>query len=150
MKSLYLYGDTPRIAQELLEEIRHISKKTGAVIVGLEGELGAGKTTLVQALAKELGIEEHITSPTFVIAKFYTIHKKELFNNCIHIDAYRIEDEKELQAIGFDELTHQEGTLILIEWPSKIKETLKRYSAQYYSISHTGDIRTIEGPFQYE
>jgi tRNA threonylcarbamoyladenosine biosynthesis protein TsaE len=92
----------------------------GATVIGLSGELGAGKTTFVQSLARALGITESVTSPTFVIARFYPIPHHEQFARLVHIDAYRIEDVAELGPIGWDEIIADSENLLLVEWPEKI------------------------------
>lgn len=95
----------------------------GATIVGLYGNLGSGKTAFTQAMAKALGIKEHTTSPTFVIEKIYeTPHPN--FKRLIHIDAYRLEQGRELQVLNFEELVENPNNLILIEWPENVREIL--------------------------
>src|SRR3954467_7628344 len=74
-----------------------------ALVVGLYGNLGAGKTSFTQAVARELGVKDVVNSPTFVIEKIYeTAHPN--FKRLIHIDAYRLEDARELQVLNFEEL----------------------------------------------
>ena len=97
-------------------------KSDAATVVGLYGDLGAGKTTFTQGVALALGLEENIVSPTFVIEKIYslsTIHYP-LFNNLIHIDAYRIEQSSELLNLGWQKIISDPGNLILIEWPERV------------------------------
>ena len=95
----------------------------GALVVGLYGNLGAGKTAFTQAVAAELGVKETVTSPTFVIEKIYeTTHPR--FARLIHIDAYRLESAAELQVLNFEELVSNKNNLILIEWPENVKEIL--------------------------
>ncbi|MGI6594034.1 MAG: tRNA (adenosine(37)-N6)-threonylcarbamoyltransferase complex ATPase subunit type 1 TsaE [Christensenellales bacterium] len=78
-------------------------------IVILNGDLGAGKTTFVKGLAKGLGVDSHIKSPTFVIIKEY-----KGYINLIHIDTYRI-DGNDIDKIGLEE--YMDGkNLIIIEW----------------------------------
>ena len=99
------------------------------VVVGLSGDLGAGKTTFSKYVAKELGIEETVTSPTFGIQKQYKILNSEwaqVFNEFIHIDAYRIENIKETEPLRFVELFQKPSALIFIEWPEKIAEILPK------------------------
>lgn len=101
----------------------------GATVVGLSGHLGSGKTTFVQAMAESLGIKEFITSPTFVIMKIYPIDsdpnsKKQKWSKLIHIDAYRLENGKEMQVLDFEKLVSGLSNLILIEWPENVKEGL--------------------------
>jgi tRNA threonylcarbamoyladenosine biosynthesis protein TsaE len=74
-----------------------------ALIVGLYGNLGAGKTSFTQAVARALGVTDIVNSPTFVIEKIYDT-KHTHFIRLVHIDAYRLEDAKELQNLNFEEL----------------------------------------------
>lgn len=112
---------TQRIAKDFLNGLE--KKSDEACIVGLYGNLGSGKTTFTQFLAKELGITEPITSPTFVIEKIYET-KHSQFARLIHIDAYRLESGRELQTLNFEELVDNPNNLILIEWPENVKEIL--------------------------
>jgi tRNA threonylcarbamoyl adenosine modification protein YjeE len=95
----------------------------GATVIGLSGNLGSGKTAFVQAVAAELGITEHVTSPTYVIEKIYKT-KNDKFPRLIHIDAYRLESARELEVLNFEELVEDSDNLILIEWPENVKEIL--------------------------
>ncbi|PIR85060.1 tRNA (adenosine(37)-N6)-threonylcarbamoyltransferase complex ATPase subunit type 1 TsaE [Candidatus Kaiserbacteria bacterium CG10_big_fil_rev_8_21_14_0_10_45_20] len=90
----------------------------GAYCVGLSGDLGSGKTTFVQRVAKELGVKEGITSPTFVILQTYPIDHSR-FKTLVHIDAYRL-SEGESETINFSEYIQNPDNLILIEWPENI------------------------------
>lgn len=106
-------------AKRLIESI-HV-KSDRAYVVFLSGDLGSGKTTTTKAIAKELGIEEDITSPTFVILKRYEI-KKGQFKNLIHIDAYRLKNYEELRRIKIQEYIQDSSNLILIEWPEMVSD----------------------------
>ena len=105
--------ETQKVGEILAQEIKKGQK---ALIIGLEGELGSGKTTFIQGLAKGLKIKERITSPTFVIIKkigwFY------------HIDCYRVKS-KDLLDLGFREIISQPN-LVVIEWAEKIKKILPK------------------------
>ncbi|MDO8552508.1 MAG: tRNA (adenosine(37)-N6)-threonylcarbamoyltransferase complex ATPase subunit type 1 TsaE [bacterium] len=117
-------------------------KKTGATVVALSGDLGAGKTAFAKALARAYGIEEEVTSPTFVIEKIYAPLKGP-FQRFIHIDAYRLNGAHELEAIGWKELIQEPGNLILLEWPEKVSEAIPPDAARIslkYVDEHT---RTI-------
>ena len=81
-------------------------------IILLKGDLGAGKTTLVNAIAKQLGSNEEVLSPTFGIVNDLNIANTMAF----HMDLYRIENSDELQQFGFDEYVHN-GDYCFIEWP---------------------------------
>jgi tRNA threonylcarbamoyladenosine biosynthesis protein TsaE len=87
-------------------------------VVCLAGDLGAGKTLLVQGLAEGLGIKDTVNSPTFTILNVY-----EASFPVYHFDLYRLEDAAELFDIGFYEYTEASG-LSIIEWPDKFREEL--------------------------
>jgi len=118
-------ADMETVARGLLETVSalEISK---AVVLALRGDLGAGKTTLVQALARTLGIVETVTSPTYVVMKKYPLPETESgesdgnFSTLVHIDAYRIEHVDEMRVLRFSELLSQKGTIMCIEWPERI------------------------------
>ena len=94
-----------------------------ATLVTLTGDLGAGKTTFVQEVAKALGVRETITSPTFVIEKIYPLAHKE-FGRLIHIDAYRLKGTRELDVLDWSEILRDPSNLIFIEWPERIEEAV--------------------------
>lgn len=98
-------------------------------VIGLSGDLGTGKTTFSKFVARELGVQETVTSPTFGIQRQYKITNpkfSDLFKEFVHIDAYRIEDIKETKPLRFIELFQRPNTLIFIEWPEKIAEILPK------------------------
>jgi tRNA threonylcarbamoyladenosine biosynthesis protein TsaE len=90
-----------------------------AHVVLLDGELGAGKTTFTQHLAKALGVQEDVTSPTFILKKEYKTSHPTL-QRLIHIDAYRFVEPKEAKVLRLENDTKDRGTLMVIEWPSKM------------------------------
>ena len=115
--------------------------KSGSV-VALSGPLGAGKTTLVQMLARELGIKQSITSPSFTIFKLYDLPKpiRGIKKFC-HIDLYRI--NKAEKGVGFEEYLGEEDTVCFIEWAEKMKSTLPK-SAVWITVKVESDgSRTI-------
>lgn len=99
-------------------------KLRGKVVISLVGNLGGGKTTFVQGLAKGLGIKEKITSPSFVLIKKYKIPKRSKI--LYHIDCYRLKTPKEILDLGFEEILSQKNALIVIEWADKIKRILPK------------------------
>jgi tRNA threonylcarbamoyladenosine biosynthesis protein TsaE len=120
-------ADTCKAAQDFLAEISKI-KSNHAVIIGLFGDLGSGKTTFTQALGQCLNIKEVMTSPTFVIMKSYVIDQnlttKIPFTTLVHIDAYRLESGHELAVLSFAELARNPKNLIIIEWPERVADIL--------------------------
>ncbi|MEI6238003.1 MAG: tRNA (adenosine(37)-N6)-threonylcarbamoyltransferase complex ATPase subunit type 1 TsaE [bacterium] len=95
----------------------------------LSGELGAGKTTFVQGVAKALGISTKVVSPTFVLEKRYEIPEfegKRRFKRLIHIDAYRLSHGKEILPLRFEETCADPENLVLIEWPEKVESAIPK------------------------
>ena len=88
-----------------------------SLLINLIGNLGAGKTTFVRGLIQELGFDEFVKSPTFTIVESYESDNLKVF----HFDLYRIEDDKELQAIGVEDYLTEENAITLVEWPEKSK-----------------------------
>ena len=137
MKSLtsHSLAETEHIAENWLGLISNkYADHDEALIVGLSGHLGAGKTAFTKAIAKLLGVTEEVTSPTFVIMKMYDL-KYEAKNSTsqtgakivetpwkrlVHIDAYRLERREELGALDWEKLVADRNNLILIEWPENV------------------------------
>lgn len=115
--------ETTKLAKILANEILKQKKvypeqNRGALVIGLEGNLGAGKTTFIQAFAKGMGIKRRLTSPTFVLMKKY--------NNLYHLDCYRIKNSQDVLAMDFKEIISNPKNIVLIEWAEKIKRILPK------------------------
>ncbi len=123
--------ETEDFARRVLGFLEKHPGDRGAFVLALRGDLGAGKTAFVKMLGQLLGIKESITSPTFPIMKSYKLQAPS-FKRLVHIDAYRIENPKEITDLGFSDLIKEEGTLIAIEWPEKIKSVLPRNITEIY------------------
>lgn len=106
-----------KIAEDFLSKLS--TKESSATVVGLYGDLGAGKTTFTKAIAEVFKIDETITSPTFVIEKIYELVDQK-FSHLIHIDAYRLEIEDELVSLGWKEIISNPKNIIFVEWPEKV------------------------------
>ena len=114
------------------------AKLKGGDIVLLSGELGAGKTALVKGLAAGLGIKNKITSPTFTLMSVHRVQSlKSKVLQFVHIDTYRLKDEKELLEIGVEDYLGQPDTICAIEWPEKIIGLLKNKNTIKITIGHT-------------
>lgn len=115
--------DLGRYAANLLNELSR-TESAAAQVLCLTGDLGAGKTTFVKALAAELGIEDTVTSPTFVIEQVYDLARDQAFRRLIHIDAYRLESGEELKTLGWEEQRDDPGNLIVVEWAGQVREVM--------------------------
>jgi tRNA threonylcarbamoyladenosine biosynthesis protein TsaE len=84
------------------------------LVVGLTGELGAGKTTLVRAICRGYGVAGDVTSPTYALVHEYDAARSPV----LHLDLYRLERESDLTNIGWDDILAS-GALVLVEWPER-------------------------------
>ncbi len=126
--------------EEMIELASFIgSKLQKGDVVLLNGDLGAGKTFFTSYLAKALGIDEHVTSPTFTIVKEYT-GDVDLF----HIDAYRLEDTSEDVSYIYD---YYANGVTVIEWPEFIVDYLPYSYIQLYITNIGESERKIEISF---
>jgi tRNA threonylcarbamoyladenosine biosynthesis protein TsaE len=148
MQKTFSQNEIPEIARDLLKNLGARSQSLGASILALSGDLGAGKTTLCQAIARELGVKENVVSPTFVIMKMYDIDPARSqslgASRLIHIDAYRLESSSELEKLGWKEIISDSQNLILIEWPEKVQDIIPKDS-HLVSLSHVEEgVRAVQ------
>lgn len=111
--------DMHEFAKEFLDELSTTS------FVFLNGDLGSGKTTFVKGIGEALGIEEEITSPTFVLIKEYLTGKERIredIRKIFHLDVYRLETIEELVDLGIEDLVEEPGVLVLVEWADKFED----------------------------
>lgn len=108
------------LAEESLSDVV-TSVRESALVLALEGDLGAGKTTFVKGFAEGLDLERKITSPTFVILKQYQLKTGGLF---YHIDCYRLSQSDDLSDLGFKEIISDSSNIVLIEWAEKVRRIL--------------------------
>jgi len=104
---------------------KELTDRRRALVIALEGNLGSGKTTFIQGLAKGLKVKENVLSPTFVIQKDFPLSLPS-WKNFYHIDAYRLKNPEELLELGFEDLIKNPENLIVIEWADKVKKLLPR------------------------
>ena len=156
-------SDTQKIAKILVAKLNRKPVKRVATVLALEGELGAGKTVLAKAIAKQLGVKQTITSPTFVLMKQYKVpqranskmqgareRKKEsdylpfAFSSklLVHIDAYRLKDYRDLELLGIKEILANPENLVLIEWSDRVRKITPK-SAIKVHIDHIGESERV-------
>jgi tRNA threonylcarbamoyladenosine biosynthesis protein TsaE len=107
-----------------LEELRdwgvHFGTTVNApAVVAIAGELGAGKTTLVQAMCKGLGIQQDVTSPTFALVNQYEDGRVNVY----HLDLYRLRGPDDLTNLGWDDIVNSEA-IVFVEWPDRAGDRL--------------------------
>lgn len=115
----------------------------GGDIIGLVGDLGAGKTVFSQGVAAGLGVEAQVTSPTFVIMKIYDCHNHPTIRQLCHVDAYRLKGAADLSALGIEDYLGEKATLTIIEWSDRISDILPEES-QIVRIEILDGQRSIE------
>ena len=102
--------------EDIAEVATHFLESIGDIpLLAFSGEMGAGKTTFIQALCKALGVSQDVNSPTFsLVNEYFTSNGESLF----HFDLYRIESPEELFDLGYEEYFFS-GKRCFIEWPEK-------------------------------
>lgn len=113
-------GELPAAAKAFLKLIGE------RPVVAFSGELGAGKTTLIQGICRELGVEADVTSPTFALVNEYFTPVGE---SVFHFDLYRIESPEELFDMGYEEYFFS-GSRCFIEWPEKALRLIPEEAVQ--------------------
>ena len=115
-------AQTKRMGGLLAQTILQAAPKKNAFVLGLQGELGSGKTSFAQGFAKGLGIKETVLSPTFVMVKSYLVPFTERV--LYHIDCYRLERAKDLLDLGWGEMVSNPQNIILVEWAERARKIL--------------------------
>ena len=120
------FQETQKLGQNLARQILSGKSQKFGVVLLLQGELGAGKTTFLQGFARELGIQEVVNSPTFIIIKKFKIPNSSFklqdsrFLYFYHFDCYRLEGPEEILDLGFKEIILNSQNIVAIEWPERI------------------------------
>lgn len=117
-------GATQKIAEDLARNLRP------GDFLAFYGNLGSGKTTFIQGLAKALGIKRRIISPTFIIVRTYEFKPKtknlkfkpktQNANTFYHIDLYRTETKEDLLGLGLDQIVNDKTSVVAVEWAEKM------------------------------
>lgn len=107
-----------------VEETRQLGKRIAKTLqpgdmLSLFGDLGSGKTSLVQGIAEGLGIQEVVNSPTYIYIHPYTLPRFDFY----HVDLYRAQDPEKIKNIGLEEIIFDPSNILVIEWPEIIQKT---------------------------
>ncbi len=116
MTITYHIDDVDQVARQIIAQ----SEKDVFIF---NAPMGAGKTTLITSMCRQLGVTEEISSPTFSIVNEYLSNDKPIY----HFDLYRLEREEELFDIGFEDYLDK-GAIILIEWPELALPFIEEYT----------------------
>lgn len=113
---------------------------TAPAVIGLSGEMGAGKTTLVQAICRGLGARALATSPTYALVHHYEAGSTPVY----HVDCYRLKHVDEARDLGFDDMV-REGAIVLIEWPERAGAWAPPLD-RHFRLAHDADpsVRAVE------
>ncbi|MBI4136691.1 threonylcarbamoyl-AMP synthase [Candidatus Roizmanbacteria bacterium] len=140
--------ETQKIGKDLMYQFLP-NLKHSCIIFALQGDLGAGKTQFAKGVARALGIQETITSPTFTLVKEYEFvlpkYKVQNTRYLYHIDTWRMREEKELEDLGFADMI-QPGNVVVIEWVEKVGQLMNliKSPTQVIHIIITGENETRE------
>ena len=135
-KAMTIKTNSPLETEELGKRIGNALKKGN--VVSLRGSLGAGKTVIAKCIARSLGIEEAIVSPTFTLVQEYDGREK-----LYHLDIYRLSGDDEFESMGGEEFLYPDG-ITLIEWSEKIDDMLPDDTI-YITVTINDDLtRTID------
>jgi len=150
-------SETKELAQDLVKKLASADFTTAssaprdqATVIGLFGDLGAGKTTFMQFFGEALGVREKMQSPTFVIEKIYKIDGSKIapeitnhFDHLIHIDAYRLDNPEEILTLGWETILKNPRNIIAVEWADKLGRLLPADHIHVQFTHHDDESRMI-------
>lgn len=118
--------ETKNFGKELWQKYEpYINKR--AVVFALEGQMGAGKTQFAKGLAKAMGIDDEVVSPTFNLQLEYNSPEKNI--RMVHFDAWRMQNGDELEDLGIDELIKQRS-VVVVEWADKVADKIRAFEEE--------------------
>ena len=129
-------AELPAAAAQLLAALT----EAACPVVAFEGEMGAGKTTLIRAFCAALGVADDVTSPTFALVNEYRDGRDQ---PVYHFDFFRIDSEKEAERIGASEY-FDSGYLCLVEWPARVAGLLPLPYLEVRLTVQPDESRTVE------
>ena len=121
--------ETQKLARHLSGEFLKRSNPKKALVIALSGNLGAGKTTFAQGFARALSVSQNLRSPTFTLAKSYSIPNSDC--TLWHIDCYRLEKPEDARTIDLPIIFKDPKALVLIEWPERIQLDTRNWDIKF-------------------
>ncbi len=120
--------ETKMFAARLAKAVFRGKRGKRALVFGLVGELGAGKTTFIQSFIKTFRVKQRAVSPSFLIFRIYRIPKppKSGYRRIYHVDCYRLRKARELYFLGFREIIKNAENIVIIEWADRIRRRLPK------------------------
>ncbi len=128
------------VAKKIIKDLNLDEESNLVSCLAFYGEMGAGKTTLIKEICKELGVDDTTSSPTFSIVNEYVIN---IQRSIFHFDFYRLNAESEAYDFGYEEYFYS-GELCMIEWPEKIERLLPLPHYKIVILLDENDNRTIQ------
>ncbi len=142
-----LRADLPTVVRDVLDKLP--KGKDRSALVTLSGDVGAGKTTFVQMLAKELAVSAIVQSPTYVLMKKYDISKNKIlpdFHTLVHLDLYRLGKPDEFAALKPEQFLNDPHTLVCVEWPERVGNALPKSDVSvHFSSDGAGEVERYIG-----
>ena len=135
------------VASRILKMRRRPVARKGAVVLALRGDLGGGKTTFVQGLARGLGIRIAPRSPTFILMQIFSFGRREKSERrMVHIDAYRFRRAEDARPLGLQEIFKDPNAVVVIEWAEKIRKFLPKKTIWIRFSHRAKQVRDITVP----
>ena len=138
--------DTQKLGEafgnSLLERGGNTPHGAGRVIC-LWGELGSGKTTFVQGVARGLGITSRLLSPTFIIVRRYQVPESE--TTLYHLDLYRTNGPLDAGVIGLSDMIRETNAIVIIEWPERLEATLPEFRTDIRFVAQENGMHRLTG-----
>lgn len=132
--------ETQDVGEQLGTFLRE-RKGASPIVVCLYGQLGSGKTTFTQGVARGLGINGRLPSPTFIIVRRYNITNTNF--HFYHYDLYRLRETKDVLALGFEENLDEPGAIIVIEWPEVLGASMPKNRIECTFVTGTDDTHEV-------
>lgn len=128
---MFFYSDSEE--QTLQLGMRLAKRLHWGQVVALYGDLGAGKTVLSRGVARGIGVDEPVTSPTFTVVQEYRLPDRHYF---FHLDMYRIENAEAAVAFGIEDFLFAKDAITFVEWPERIEKLLTGPDCIRLTLSH--------------